>query len=114
MTIERAACLVDLENVDTIPIFRALMSASFRRRMLHHNGRVSGDHVSPNIETVRAERAQRLGPGFRLAFALARIFQSLVHLTNNNPSARGAFFSLSVLSVMALWVDLAVAVISYL
>lgn len=51
---------------------------------------------------------------FAWAFAAARILQSFVHLTSNNTSARGGFFSLGVLFVMALWADLAVAIVSRL
>jgi hypothetical protein len=40
----------------------------------------------------------------------ARLIQSAVHMTYNNPSHRGIGFILGVLCLLALWVDLAIAV----
>jgi hypothetical protein len=44
---------------------------------------------------------------FAWIFALARIIQSVVHMTYNNPAHRGGGFILGVLSMLALWVTLA-------
>ncbi len=44
------------------------------------------------------------------AFVFLRIFQSIVHLTYNNPTHRGMIFTLSVLVMLALWINLAMVV----
>lgn len=47
---------------------------------------------------------------FAWVFALGRIAQSVVHLTHNNPSQRGAAFTLSVLGLLALWINIGVTI----
>ncbi|MCT2398380.1 MAPEG family protein [Novosphingobium mangrovi (ex Huang et al. 2023)] len=47
---------------------------------------------------------------FAWSFAGARIVQSVVHMTTNNPGPRGLAFSLGAVFVLALWVDIALAV----
>jgi hypothetical protein len=51
---------------------------------------------------------------FAWGWVVARIVQSAVHMTYNNPSHRGAGFILGVLFLLALWVDLALAVFARL
>lgn len=47
---------------------------------------------------------------FAWAYVLARVVQSLVHMTGNNTSARGGAFVLGVLAMLALWVNVAMAI----
>ncbi|MDE2406052.1 MAG: MAPEG family protein [Sphingomonadales bacterium] len=49
---------------------------------------------------------------FAWGYAAARLVQSAVHMTYNNPSHRGLGFVLGVVCVLALWVDLALAIIA--
>ena len=49
---------------------------------------------------------------FAWAYTAARLVQSAVHMTYNNPSHRGLGFVLGVVSLLALWVNLALAVIA--
>lgn len=51
---------------------------------------------------------------FAWIFALGRLVQSLVHMTYNNPSHRGLAFTLSVVGLLALWIDLAWAILAKL
>ena len=48
--------------------------------------------------------------GLAWAFVAARLVQSAVHLTYNNPMHRGGAFILSVFILLALWVVLAMAI----
>ena len=47
-------------------------------------------------------------------YAVARLAQSAVHLTYNNPAHRGVFFSIGWLFLIALWVVVGLAVFSRL
>ncbi|VWX53104.1 MAPEG family protein [Novosphingobium sp. 9U] len=47
---------------------------------------------------------------FAWGFAVARVVQSLVHITYNNPGQRGLAFVLGVLFVFALWINIALKV----
>ncbi|MBC2667817.1 MAPEG family protein [Novosphingobium piscinae] len=47
---------------------------------------------------------------FAWLFAIGRLIQSLVHMSYNNPNHRGGAFTLSVLGLLALWVDLGLTV----
>lgn len=47
---------------------------------------------------------------FAWGYAAARVLQSAVHLTYNNPAHRGGAFVLGVVFVLALWVNVALAV----
>ncbi len=47
-------------------------------------------------------------------YALARIVQSAVHMTYNNPSHRGGAFIVSVIFMVALWVKVATAIFANL
>lgn len=47
---------------------------------------------------------------FAWGFAAARIVQSAIHMTYNNPAHRGLAFVLGVVLVLALWIDVALAV----
>lgn len=47
-------------------------------------------------------------------FVAARLIQSAVHMTYNNPSHRGGGFILGVLFMLALWVNLAMAILARL
>ena len=51
---------------------------------------------------------------FAWGYAAARVVQSLVHMTGNNPTHRGGAFILGVLFMLALWVTLAIAIFSRL
>lgn len=48
------------------------------------------------------------------AYTVARIVQSLVHMTYNNPGHRGGAFMLGALFLFALWVNVAMTVLSHL
>ncbi|MGE3690120.1 MAG: MAPEG family protein [Novosphingobium sp.] len=47
---------------------------------------------------------------FAWAYVLGRLIQSAVHLTYNNPMHRGMGFILGVLAMLALWVNLGIAI----
>ena len=47
---------------------------------------------------------------FAWAYVAARLVQSAIHLTYNNPSHRGGAFVVGVLFMLALWVNLALAI----
>lgn len=47
---------------------------------------------------------------FAWAYVAARFVQSLIHMTSNNPNQRGGAFVLGVLVMVALWINLALAV----
>lgn len=47
-------------------------------------------------------------------YVAARLVQSAVHLSYNNPAHRGLFFVLGLLFVLALWITLALAVFARL
>jgi hypothetical protein len=47
---------------------------------------------------------------FAWAYAVARLMQSAAHLTSNNPNVRGGAFVLGVLFMLALWVNVGIAV----
>lgn len=49
---------------------------------------------------------------FAWGFAIARVVQSLVHISYNNPAHRGLAFSIGVLFVFALWINVAIKVIA--
>ncbi|MBW8784133.1 MAG: MAPEG family protein [Novosphingobium sp.] len=52
--------------------------------------------------------------GFAWVYVAARLAQSAVHLTSNNPSHRGGAFALGVVAMLALWVTLALAIFARL
>jgi hypothetical protein len=45
---------------------------------------------------------------------IARLIQSAVHLSYNNPAHRGGAFMLGAASLLALWIDLALAIFARL
>ncbi|MCB2079262.1 MAG: MAPEG family protein [Novosphingobium sp.] len=47
---------------------------------------------------------------FAWAFVAGRVLQSAVHLTYNNPGHRGLGFGLGILSMLAMWINLAMVV----
>ena len=47
---------------------------------------------------------------FAWAFVAARVVQSLVHLTSNNTSHRGGAFVLGMVAMLALWINIGMAV----
>jgi len=51
---------------------------------------------------------------FAWGYAVARLVQSAVHLTYNNPGHRGGAFVLGMLFMLALWVTLGLAIVSKL
>jgi len=51
---------------------------------------------------------------FAWGYVFGRLFQSAVHMTSNNPNPRGMGFMVSVLFMLALWINLAMAVFAYL
>lgn len=51
---------------------------------------------------------------FAWAYVAFRLVQSAVHLTYNNPGHRGIAFVLSVVAMLALWVQLGLAIVGRL
>jgi hypothetical protein len=51
---------------------------------------------------------------FAWVFVAARLLQSFVHLSYNNPAHRGLGFVLGVFSLLALWIDLALTIFARL
>lgn len=51
---------------------------------------------------------------FAWAYVVFRLIQSAVHLTYNNPGHRGIAFVLGVIAMLALWVNLGLAIIGRL
>ncbi|MCW1431866.1 MAPEG family protein [Novosphingobium sp. JCM 18896] len=51
---------------------------------------------------------------FAWGYVIARLVQSAVHMTYNNPGHRGGAFVLGVLFLLALWVTLGLAILSKL
>lgn len=51
---------------------------------------------------------------FAWAYVVARVVQSFVHLTYNNPGHRGLAFVLGVVAMLALWINLALSVFARL
>jgi hypothetical protein len=51
---------------------------------------------------------------FAWGFVILRLIQSAVHLTYNNPAHRGGAFMASMLFLLALWIQLAIAVCALL
>ena len=49
---------------------------------------------------------------FAWGFAAARLVQSLVHMTSNNPVTRGLGFTLAVVFALALWVNVGMAIVA--
>jgi hypothetical protein len=49
---------------------------------------------------------------FAWGYVLVRVIQSAVHLSSNNTSHRGGAFVLGVLFMLALWINLALAIFS--
>ncbi|MEZ5743803.1 MAG: MAPEG family protein [Sphingomonadaceae bacterium] len=47
---------------------------------------------------------------FAWAFVAFRVVQSVIHLTYNNPAHRGIAFVLSMLAMIALWVNVGMAI----
>jgi hypothetical protein len=45
-------------------------------------------------------------------YVIARLIQSAVHLTSNNTSHRGGAFVLGMVFMFALWIDLALAIVT--
>jgi hypothetical protein len=51
---------------------------------------------------------------FAWGFVVARLVQSLVHMSYNNPSHRGGAFVLSVVFMLALWINLSLVIFARL
>ncbi|PNU03567.1 MAPEG family protein [Novosphingobium guangzhouense] len=51
---------------------------------------------------------------FAWGYVAARVVQSLIHLTYNNPAHRGGAFVLGILFTAALWINLAVSIFARL
>ena len=49
---------------------------------------------------------------FAWGYVAARVVQSAIHMTYNNPSHRGLGFVIGVVFVLALWIDLALAIVA--
>jgi hypothetical protein len=49
---------------------------------------------------------------FAWGYVAARVVQSLVHLTYNNPAHRGGAFVLGIAFMLALWINLAVSILA--
>ncbi|GGN53576.1 membrane protein [Novosphingobium indicum] len=47
---------------------------------------------------------------FAWGFAICRFVQSAVHMTSNSPGPRGLAFSLGVVFMLALWINLGIAI----
>lgn len=47
---------------------------------------------------------------FAWGYAAARVLQSAIHMTYNNPSHRGGAFVLGVVFVFALWINVAISI----
>ena len=47
---------------------------------------------------------------FAWAYVAARFLQSAIHMSYNNPSHRGGAFIIGVLSMIALWINLSMAI----
>lgn len=47
---------------------------------------------------------------FAWGFVAARVLQSVIHMTFNSPSIRGLGFVLGVVFMLALWIDVALAI----
>ena len=52
--------------------------------------------------------------GFAWIFVAARLVQSAVHMSYNNPAHRGGAFVAAVLLVLALWINVALAIFARL
>ncbi|MBU6267196.1 MAG: MAPEG family protein [Sphingomonadales bacterium] len=50
---------------------------------------------------------------FAWGYVAARLIQSVIHMTYNNPSHRGGAFVIGVLAVLALWINLALAILAH-
>ncbi|MCJ2188085.1 MAPEG family protein [Novosphingobium beihaiensis] len=51
---------------------------------------------------------------FAWGFALCRLVQSAIHMTSNAPSPRALAFSLGVMFMLALWINVAIAIFTAL
>jgi hypothetical protein len=51
---------------------------------------------------------------FAWGYVAARVVQSLIHMTYNNPAHRGGAFVLGMLFTLALWINLAVSIFARL
>lgn len=51
---------------------------------------------------------------FAWVFAGGRLVQSLVHMTSNNPNQRGGAFTVSVLGLLALWINIGSVIVGRL
>ncbi|GLK43727.1 MULTISPECIES: MAPEG family protein [Novosphingobium] len=51
---------------------------------------------------------------FAWGYVAARVVQSLIHMTYNNPAHRGGAFVLGILFTLALWINLAVSIFARL
>lgn len=51
---------------------------------------------------------------FAWLFAIGRLVQSLVHMSYNSPNHRGGAFTLSVLGLLALWINLGLTIVGRL
>jgi hypothetical protein len=51
---------------------------------------------------------------FAWGYVAARLVQSLIHMTYNNPSHRGGAFVLGVIFMLAFWINLALAIFARL
>lgn len=51
---------------------------------------------------------------FAWLFAVSRLVQSLVHMTHNSPNQRGGAFTLSVLGLLALWINIGTVIVGRL
>lgn len=49
---------------------------------------------------------------FAWAYVAARVVQSLIHITYNNPAHRGGSFVLSMLFMLALWINVGLAILA--
>lgn len=51
---------------------------------------------------------------FAWLFAVSRLVQSLVHMTHNSPNQRGGAFTLSVIGLLALWINIGTVIVGRL